>query len=123
MSIVAPAFLLLIFVIIEAGLWMYARNVATLSAREGASVLRVSGALGDPNAWRASAETTAESYAQQVGILSNVTAVASSVDAEGKVTVTVTGTFTDLVPFFGSTVSSSITVEVEQFEPDPGQAQ
>ena len=40
MAFVAPAFLLLIFAIVEVALWMHSRNVALASAREGVSELR-----------------------------------------------------------------------------------
>ena len=41
MAIVAPAFLLFIFAIIEVALWMHARDIAQAAAREGVSELRV----------------------------------------------------------------------------------
>jgi Flp pilus assembly protein TadG len=120
MSIIAPIFLLLIFGIVEAALWMYARNVATMAAREGASVLRVSGALGDDvSDYSGSAEEVARRRAAQVGILTSVDAQVVSVD-EQTVTMRVDATYVDLVPFFDSDVSSEITVQIEQFEPDLG---
>jgi histidinol phosphatase-like PHP family hydrolase len=121
MSIIAPIFLLLIFTIVEAALWMYARNVATLSAREGASVLRVSGALGDDiSGYVGDAEETARRRAAQVGILTGVDAEVLDV-GDQTLTMRVDATYVDLVPFFDSKVNSEITVQLEQFEPDLGE--
>lgn len=119
MSLIAPVFLLLIFGIVEFGLWMYARNVVTLSAREGASYLRVSGAVDDPAGWRSAAEDTATAYAKQVGLIDSVTATATSDDEQA--TVRVCGRYIHPAGLLSdSEVCQSITVEIEQFEPDPG---
>lgn len=119
MSFIAPVFLLLIFGIIEFGLWMYARNVVTLSAREGASYLRVSGAVDDPAGWEGAAEETAVSYAEQVGLIDSVTATATS--GEEQATVRVCGTYIHPAGLLSdSQVCQTVTVEIEQFEPDPG---
>lgn len=121
MSIIAPVFILLIFTIVEAALWMYARNVATVAAREGASVLRVSGALGDGiDGYVNDAEETARRRAAQVGILTSVDAEVTDI-GDQTVTLRVDATYVDLVPFFESEVSSEITVQIEQFEPDLGE--
>lgn len=121
MSIIAPVFLLLIFTIVEAALWMYARNVATVAAREGASVLRVSGALGDDlDGYVGDAEETARRRAAQVGILTSVDAEVTDI-GEQTVTLRVDATYVDLVPFFESEVTSEITVQLERFEPDLGE--
>lgn len=125
MAIVAPIFILLIFAIVEAGFLWYGRNVALLSAREGASYLRVSGTLDDPSGWESYAEGTAVNYANQVGFLNDVTADASIIDADGdsaRVTVEVTGQLTELVPFWEPTITRSVSAEIEQFEPDTGEA-
>ena len=121
MSIITPIFLLLIFAIVEAALGMYARNVATMAAREGASIMRVSGALGDNvSGYKRDAEETARRRAAQVGILTSVDAEVTEVD-EQTITMRVDATYVDLVPFFDSEVSSEITVQLEQFEPDLGE--
>ena len=125
MAIVAPMFILLIFAIVEAGFLWYGRNVALLSAREGASYLRVSGTLDDPAGWESAAERTSVNYANQVGFLDQVTADASIADlgeTDARVTVEVTGQLTELVPFWDPTITRSVTAEIEQFEPDTGEA-
>jgi Flp pilus assembly protein TadG len=115
-------FLLLIFGIVEFGLWMYARNVVTLSAREGASYLRVSGALDDPSGWEGAAEDSALAYADQVGLMTDVTAAASSGDEQA--TVEVCGHYAHPMGILAdSAVCQSVTVEIEQFEPDTGERQ
>jgi Flp pilus assembly protein TadG len=120
MAFIAPVFLLLIFGIVEFGLWMYARNVVTLSAREGASYLRVSGATDDPSGWEGAAEDTALAYADQVGLMTDVTATASSDDEQA--TVEVCGHYAHPMGILNdSAVCQSVTVEIEQFEPDTGE--
>ena len=123
MSIIAPVFLLLIFGIVEFGLWMYARNVVTLSAREGASYLRVSGTVDDPEGWKGAAVDTAEAYALQVGLLTSAHAEADISDDGEQAIVTVCGTYSH--PTGGllsdSEICQSVTVQVEQFEPDLGE--
>ena len=123
MAIVAPVFIVLIFAIVEAGFLWYGRNVALLSAREGASYLRVSGTLDDPSGWVPAAEGTAVRYAEQVGLLSNVSADVTITNADqptARVTVEVTGQIDELVPFWDPTITRSVTAEIEQFEPDTG---
>jgi Flp pilus assembly protein TadG len=122
MAFVAPVFLLLIFGIVEFGLWMYARNVVTLSAREGASYLRVSGALDDPSGWEGAAEDSALVYADQVGLMTDVSATASSDDEQA--TVEVCGHYAHPMGILAdSAVCQTVTVEIEQFEPDTGELQ
>ena len=119
MAIIAPVFLLLIFGIVEFGLWMYARNVVTLAAREGASYLRVSGTVDDPAGWQGAAEDTATAYAEQVGLMTNVTATATSDDQQA--TVRVCGEYAHPMGILtDAPVCQTVTVEIEQFEPDPG---
>jgi hypothetical protein len=125
MSIIAPVFLVLSFGIIELGLYMYANNVMTLSAREGASYLRVSGAVDDPTGWEGAAEETAEAYAEQVGLINGPWAVADILGSgdERQATVEVCGYYAHPMGIFGADeqeVCERVTVEVEQFEPDPG---
>ncbi len=119
-AIVVPVFLLVIFCIVEVGLWLFARNVATTAAREGASVMRISGTLDEPEEFRDIAVETAEGYAAELGILRGVEATVSGVE-DGRVTVSVSGEYVDLVPFFPTTVNETVSVEVELFEPDTGE--
>lgn len=120
MSIVVPVFLLVIFSIVEVGLWLFARNVAVTAAHEGASVMRISGTLDEPEEFRAIAVQTAERYADELGILTGAEATVSGVE-DGRVTVSVSGGYVDLVPFFPATVTETVSVEVELFEPDTGE--
>jgi Flp pilus assembly protein TadG len=76
-SIIAPVFLLTIFVIIQGGLYLFARNIAQSSAREGVSYLRLAGNNSDPQSFVPEAERVAESYASRIGHLHNVTATGS----------------------------------------------
>jgi Flp pilus assembly protein TadG len=125
MSIVAPVFILIIFAIVEAGFLWYGRNVALLSAREGASYLRVSGTFGETSGWETQAERTAVTYANEVGFLDDVTADATITglgETEARVTVEVSGQVTELVPFWDPTITRSVTAELEQFEPDTGES-
>lgn len=122
MSIVAPLFLLLIFVIVQGALLFYGSNIATTAAREGASHMRlaaVSGS-GDVSAYEGVAESTALAYASDVGMLSGVTAEAAL--GEDTATVTVAGTVIDLVPIWDLEIERSVTVRVERFRPDEGPA-
>lgn len=124
MSIVAPVFLLLIFSVVQGALWFYGRNVALTAAREGASHLRLAASAGSVEAsgYEAVAEETAEAYASEVGMLHGADAVAMTGMGEGEdyAQVTVTGTITDLVPFWELDVSRTVTVRVEKFRPDEG---
>jgi hypothetical protein len=123
MSIIAPVFLVLSFGIIELGLYMYANNVLTLSAREGASYLRVSGAVDDPIGWEGAAEETAEAYADQVGLVINPQAEASIAEDGERAIVEVCGSYAHPMGIFGDDqerICERVTVEVEQFEPDTG---
>lgn len=121
MSIVAPVFLLLIFVIVQGALLFYGSNVATTAAREGASYMRLAvvSAEGDTGSFEAVAEETALIYAEDIGMLSGVTAEAT-LDDDDTATVTVTGTVIDLVPIWDLDVERSVTVQVERFRPDVG---
>lgn len=123
MSIVAPVFLLLIFVIVQASLWFYGRNVALSAAREGASHLRLAAVTTDSEgygAYEAVAEDTALQYATQVGMLSDPTAVATIDEGSDTATIEVTGTVIDLVPGWDLEVEKTLTVHVERFRPDEG---
>jgi CubicO group peptidase (beta-lactamase class C family) len=82
--------------------------------------LRISGTLDEPVEFRANAVQTAERYADELGILTGAEAAVSGVE-DGRVTVSVSGGYVDLVPFFPATVTETVSVEVELFEPDTGE--
>src|SRR5438105_319317 len=93
LAIVAPALLLLIFVMIQVGLWLYARNVAQQSAREGVSYLRnvIDGAAAASA--MSAAEIKARNYAVAVGdgTIRDITAEATPL-GDNRVRLRVAGT-------------------------------
>jgi Flp pilus assembly protein TadG len=121
MAFVAPAFLLLIFAIVEVALWMHARNVALASAREGVSELRTVAPKGAPVDWERVVEREAVDEATHLGGLVDPTADASYDPRTHRVTVTVTGTVNDLLPGWTMTITASATGSTEDFQPDLGQ--
>lgn len=115
-SIIAPVLLLLIFAIIQAGLYFYARDTAQSASREGVSMLRLADTNSDPDAFTTSAEHLTESYASKLGRLDNVSA-SGNVDSSGRVTMTVTGEV--ILPLGGSVeVEQSSEATLEQFRED-----
>lgn len=116
-SIIAPVFLLLIFTIIQAGLYFHARNTAQSAAREGVSYLRLAGNNSDPNAFISAAEDVSEGYAAKIGRLKNVTAVGTIDTKTGRVTMFVAG---EVVLPLGGDVEIQQTSEatLEQFRGD-----
>lgn len=116
-SVIAPVFLLLIFTIIQAGLYFYARNTAQSASREGVSYLRLAGNNSDPQAFVDAAEQVTAGYATKLGRLTNVTAVGSIDTKSGRVTMLVIG---DVVLPLGGTVEVQQTSEatLEQFRGD-----
>ncbi|KQY56063.1 hypothetical protein ASD11_16475 [Aeromicrobium sp. Root495] len=116
-SIIAPVFLLLVFTIIQTGLYFYARNTAQSAAREGVSYLRLAGNNSDPRSFRGGAEQLTESYATKLGRLKNVTAVGTIDETTGRVTMTVVGDV--VLPLGGNvSVSQSSQATLEQFRGD-----
>jgi Flp pilus assembly protein TadG len=119
LSIVAPVVVLLIFSTVQFALWLYGRNVALQSAREGVSRLRLVDDA-DAAAGEDRTEKETEAYAQQVGreSLLDPKAVAEYDSQRGRVRVTVTGHVVSLVPSFTMNVTRTATGEVERFEED-----
>lgn len=119
--VIAPAFFLLIAVIVEAGLYFHARDTAESSAREGVSALRVAGTNSDPGSYQAYAEQIATSFASTIGNLKNVTSHAVIYPSTGRVTVTVRG---DVVLPIGGRfpVTETASATLEQWIPDLRQA-
>ena len=116
-SIIAPIFLLTIFVIIQGGLYLFARNTAQSSAREGVSYLRLAGNNADPQSFIPAAEQVTESYASKIGHLKHVTAVGTIDTDTGRVRMLVTGETT--VPLGGAVeVQQSSSATLEQFRGD-----
>lgn len=120
MAVIAPAFLLLIFAIIEVAQWMHAKNVALGAAREGVAALRlVPTSEHCPDL--TSVELRAEQTAAVFGSLEDVGAEATcDVDEANRVTVKVHGTVVDLIPGWDLSVTASASGLVEVFQPDLG---
>jgi len=123
LSIVAPVFLLLIFTLVQGALLLYARNIALSAAREGASDVR----LFQPDEYDATVDAALrEKIRNYVASVGNETMVrtrpriAYNPDGNGRVTVTVSGQAISLLPGIDLTVERSASMEIEQFEPDPG---
>jgi Flp pilus assembly protein TadG len=122
LSIVTPALLLLIFAMLQFGLWFYGRNVALQAAREGASTLRLArfdDPSFDPDAEIDRVEAAVLRYAEQVGqeALLDPTAEAEYVGEE-RVRVTVEGRAVRLVPGLTLRIRRTVSAELERFEPD-----
>lgn len=109
--------LLLIFTIIQGGLYLYARNTAQSASREGVSFLRLAGNNADPDAFVSSAEDVTEGYASKIGRLNNASANGTIDTSNGRVTMVVTG---DVVLPLGGTVEVQQTSQatLEQFRGD-----
>lgn len=116
-AIVAPIFLLLIFSVIQAGLYFQARNTAQSAAREGVSYLRLAGNNSDPQAFVAGAERVTQGFAEDVGRLKNVTAVGRIDTSTGRVDMLVVGEV--VLPLGGSVqVEQTADATLEQFRGD-----
>jgi|SRR5690625_2713598 len=117
-SVVVPIVLLLIFLTIQAGFWMFGRNSAQHAAREGVSYLRLAGEHAEPASFQPAAEQMAREYASELGGLDDVE-VDSAIDMKtGEVTMTVSGSMD--APAGTWTVSQTVTATLEQFRPDEG---
>jgi Flp pilus assembly protein TadG len=109
--------LLLIFLIIEGGLYFQARNTAQSAAREGVSYLRLAGNNSDAGAFVAGAERVSQRYAAEIGRLDGVTAVGSVDRSSGRVDMVVVGEV--VLPLGGTVeVSQTATATLEQFRGD-----
>ncbi|PSL05298.1 TadE-like protein [Haloactinopolyspora alba] len=103
-----PAVFLLIFGIVQAGIWYHARNVALTAAHEGARA----GSLGESGDGAArAAEFVADTASTS---LLRVDEISQEV-GEGSVTVTVTGESTTLVPGWTIDVSQSSTAPIRRW--------
>ena len=116
-SIIAPIFLLLIFTIIQAGLYFYSLNTAQSASREGVSYLRLAGNNSDPDAFISAAEQVTEGYATKIGRLNDVTAIGTIDTQTGRVTMRVIGTV--VLPVGGTVeIQQSSEATLEQFRGD-----
>ena len=107
-AVIAPAFLALLFLVIQAGLWGHARTVASAAAQVGALSARGLNTSADAGA-------AARDYlAQTSGGLTDVTVTTTRGD---QVTVTVTGTAPTLVPGVHLTVNEISSVPADRLTP------
>lgn len=125
LSIVAPVFLLLIFTLIQGALLLYARNIALSAAREGVSDVR----LFQPDEYTAGVDAALKqrirTYVTTVGnqtLVEPRPEILYNADGDGRATVTVSGQAISLLPGMDLTVQRSASMEIEQFEPDLGEA-
>lgn len=116
-SIIAPILLLLVFTIIQGGLYLYARNTAQSAAREGVSYLRLAGNNSDPQSFRAAAEDLTAGYASKLGRLQGAEAFGTIDERTGRVSMIVVGTV--VLPLGGNVeIQQSSTATLEQFRGD-----
>ncbi len=121
LAIIAPVFLLLIFFTIQAGLYFYGRTVAVQAAREGVSQLRLAETQEDYVRLRAGAESYVLNFAGTVGGpgLLETSVESAYDDAQGRVSVQVTGRVQSLVPWVEMTTTAESSGTVERFrEPE-----
>ncbi len=116
-AILALPFLLVIFLLIQAGLWFYGRQVALNAAREGVSQLRLA---QTPEACEGEApqvQAHVEAFAQNVGsdALDSPTMDAPKCN-DTTVSVTVRGHAVSLVPGLTLNVTQVANGQVEKFE-------
>ncbi|MGH3251919.1 MAG: TadE/TadG family type IV pilus assembly protein [Trebonia sp.] len=122
LAFLAPAFLGVIMLIIQFGLWFNAREVALASAQSGARVAREEAGDQTQLRWQGDATGTAESYyrglnTHLLGSLS-ATAVNSTAGGAPAVGVTVSGPLGySVFSWFGATwtVTATVTGPVECF--------
>lgn len=115
-SIIAPLLLALVLVIIEAGLYLYARDTAQSASREGVSYLRLAGSNSDPDAFIKAAEQVTKTYASNMGRLKDAQAV-GTIDSNGRVTMLVTGYV--VLPIGGEVeIQQTSYATLEQFRGD-----
>src|SRR5947207_15413519 len=92
-AILGPALLLLIFSIVQAGLWFYARSLALAAAQEGVTAAR--SYEGNPN----SGVSRAQSFlADQAGDSLTETTVSSAGSTPTRIRIQVTGRALSLLP-------------------------
>ncbi|MFI5634681.1 TadE/TadG family type IV pilus assembly protein [Streptomyces sp. NPDC051664] len=107
-AVIFPVVLLLVFTVIEAGLYFHARSVAGRAAQIGADAGRSYDA--EPGAGAAAATD----FLARTG--NSVENPSVSVDAGGdQIAVTVTGQVTSLVPGLSFTVRQRIQAPIEEF--------
>jgi len=119
LAVIAPALIGLIFLVIQAGLYLYARNVVDSAARYGVRTARQYNPSISNKAHEQDGVNAATDYVHQIAgkavEVGEVTATRDNV----RVTVTVRGKATSLIPFFDVTVKATHRGPTERFVP-PG---
>ena len=113
-AILAPALLLLVFAIVQGGLWFYARNLALAAAQEGATAGSAYHAPHDAGTARARAFLT-----EQAADSLTSTTVTSTGSTNTLVRIQVTGRSLSVLPGLpGLVVTQSAEAPVERFTTD-----
>lgn len=117
LAFVAPFFLMLIFLTIQAGLFVYGRTVAVQAAREGVSQLRLAQDQAGYDSMKGRAESYTREFAATVGQqgLYNPTVTSRYDDTEGRVWVEVSGQVITLVPGVDLSTTAEASGTVERF--------
>ena len=113
-AILAPALLLLVFSIVQGGLWFHARNLAQAAAQEGAA------AGAAYNSTTGAAVARARSFlTDHAGDSLTGTSVTAAGTTTAFVRIEVTGRALSVLPGVpGLTVTQDALVPVERFTPD-----
>lgn len=117
LAIIAPMFLALVFLAIQAGLFFYGRTVAVQAAREGVSQLRLAEDRAAFEAMQGGAVEYTRDFAATVGQqgLIDPSVRARYDDGEGRVWVSVSGRVISLVPGLNLTTTAEASGTVERF--------
>jgi Flp pilus assembly protein TadG len=116
-AILAPALLLLTFVVVQAGLWFYARNLALAAAQEGVTAGRAYNAPTTAGPVRARAFLS-----EQAGDSLTGTTVSSTGTTAAVVRITVTGHSLSVLPgLSGMAITQSAQGSREHFTVPGGQ--
>jgi Flp pilus assembly protein TadG len=122
LAVVAPALIGLIFLVIQAGLYLYARNVVDSAARYGVRTTREYNPNFTTQDFENNGQQAAETYAHQIAgkAVSDVAATANRDELNNRVTVTVTGKSISLIPGFDVSVKATHRGPIERFVPGGG---
>ncbi|MDR0959745.1 MAG: pilus assembly protein [Propionibacteriaceae bacterium] len=102
-----PVMLMLVFGIVQTGIWFFARSVCQSAALDAAQVASAWG--GD----EAAARIAAEAFLERTGGVVRHATIAVSLDDERAV-VTITGASPTIVPLFPTAVHHSVSLPVER---------
>jgi Flp pilus assembly protein TadG len=107
--LVVPVLILIIFTVIQFGLWYHASSVVRAAAQEGVRTARVSGGTASTG------QATAQSFLQQAAgsLVQNSSVIASR--TPDVTDVTVTGNVISVVPYLHLPVSGHATGNTERF--------